>query len=410
MPRSGVAAPRRGDGFAQRATTFLDAYSTSAWTSPAVASLFTSRMPAQHGIELYESVLADEELTLAERLAERGYLTGGFSANWLIRAQLGYAQGFDRFENVRAHGPGVRASSERAVLTAGRGVAWLDEAAADRPFFLYLHLMDPHTPYVPPRPALEHVFGAGAQPDVERANDAVWEEQPPPEPTRATVAKLYDAEVHSLDTALGIFLTVLERAGRLDHALVIVVADHGEELWERGLHGHGHTLHDELIRVPLLVRVPGQQRARRSAAPVSLIDLAPTVLEAVGAPVPERMAGRSLWPLLSGRAGGGGFAGEAPLVAELMEAPVMRRGLGHERALLLGDDKLIVGIDGARHYYDRARDPGERGGEGPPDERRRRLDAALERYLAAVGTPAKAETQPLDDATRAELRALGYLE
>jgi arylsulfatase A-like enzyme len=400
------------DALAQRATVFRNAYSTSAWTSPAVASLFTSRLPAEHGIELFESVLADAEETLAERLAARGYATGGFSANWLIRSQLGYAQGFDRFENQRARGRGLRALSERAIHTAGRAVAWLDGLPAEprAPFFLYLHLMDPHTPYAPLPQALERVFGAAELPDVERANDALWERGEPSQPMRVTLEKIYDAEVHSLDLALGLFLAVLEQKGRLENALVIVVADHGEELWERGMHGHGHALHDELIRVPLLVRVPGQTQARRVDDPVSLIDLAPTVLEAVGAPVCERFAGRSLWPQLTGAARKAAPARDTPVVSELINPPVLRRGPGHERALMLGDGKLIVDRDGTRHYFDRSLDPGERGSAAPSEALRRRLDAALERYLAGLEARPEARTLPLDDETRAELRALGYLE
>jgi arylsulfatase A-like enzyme len=251
------------------------------------------------------------------------------------------------------------------------------------------------------------VFGQQVLPDLDAANQAMWAGELP----RGEVERIYDAEVHSLDTDLGIVLAALAHQGRIHDPLLIVVADHGEEFWDHGMLGHGHTLHDELIRVPLIVQAPGQDRGLVVDDPVSLLDVAPTVLEAVGAELPATFEGRSLWSLVrSGSAPSGNDDAGSALMSELIRPMALRRGPLHERALMLGSAKLIVDTDGTRHYFDRAADPQERGSASLPEAQRRALDAAFERLVAGSEAPAEAETVPLDDETRAELEALGYLE
>ena len=402
------------DGLAARSSVFRNAYASSAWTSPSVASLFTSRHPSQHGISDFGSILAEEEQTLAEALRARGYATGGFSANGLIRKQLGYDQGFDRFETQRVAGATARTRSERAIETGKRALAWLDSLPPDAqaPVFLYLHLMNPHAPYDPPRPSLRRVFGPGALPDVDATNELIWAKNELSDASRLAIERLYDAEVNGLEAELGSILLGLEHRGLFEDALVVVVADHGEEFWEHGGFGHGQSLYDELVRVPLLVHAPGQAHRIEVEQPVSLIDLAPTLLEAVGEDPPPHFAGRSLWPYLNGGARRTEPAEEAPaVVSELLRAQILRRGpLQHERAVVIGSSKLIVEVDGTRHYFERSTDPGERGVAPLPESRRRALDQAHDRFVAGIESRPTADVAPLDDETRAELQALGYLE
>ena len=150
---------------------------------------------------------------------------------------------------------------------------------------------------------------------------------------------------------------------------------------------------------------PGQTRRYDVHEPVSLIDLAPTVLERVGAGPLSHFEGRSLWPLVEGA----GPAEPQPVVSELIRPQIFRRS-PHQRAVVIGSSKLIVDVDGSRHYFDRAADPAERGTPPLSDSERGALDAAFESFVARLDPRPDAEVVPLEDDTRAELRALGYLE
>ncbi len=407
------------DSLAERSYVFHDAYAQSPWTSPSIASLLTSRYPSQHGFESFESLLADEERTLAEVLGDHGFATAGFIANSLLSRKRGFAQGFDSYRVLAT--PAARPRHRLVSWVTGRADAidaaaleWLDEGARrGRPVFLYLHYMDTHTPYEPAAPALERIFAGRELPDLEALTDAHLDARLGglDEQTRAAVKDAYDAEVLSLDLALGRFFAELERRGFLRNAVVVFTSDHGEEFMDHGFNGHGHSLFDELIRVPLLVSVPGQSARVDVRGAVSLVDLAPTLVELAGGAVPASFAGRSFASLLvAAPESRRKRLPEAPAVSEMVVVNGIRL-TAHARAVVLGPRKLITGVAGESEFYDRSRDPGETDPEGVEQQDRERLRRALESFTKrASQRAAPRRTQPLDATDQEQLRALGYLE
>jgi arylsulfatase A-like enzyme len=422
-------ATRRGtsltpflDELARTSTVFHDAYSTSPWTSPSVASLFTSRYPSQHGVQDFESALPGGEETLAEILAANGIVAGGFSSNLLVGRSRGFQQGFRFFRALGTRDVGSQHRSERAVDAARRAIRWIDERPETprERLFVYLHVMDPHAPYAPDRNARARVFGSDPEPDVDAVNEVMRHHTttPIPESTRRAVVALYDAEVSSTDTALELFFSALAERGRLDDSIVIVTADHGEELWDHGMFGHHHSLYAEVLRVPLLIRMPGQMRRRDVFEAVSLLDVAPTVLDLLGVAAPSRFEGRSLVPWLEGSPPAEDALGRI-VGAELLLPPKLRR-TPHERTVIVGDKQLIRNFDGVEHVLDLA--PVDAGTPGDaanasrvrPEERAALRDE-IDRLIAHVTDPdaprqGARQRVELDEAERAELRALGYLE
>ena len=408
------------DELAQRSVVFANAYAASSWTSPSVASLLTSRYPSQHRVTLYESVLPPDEFALAERLAPFDFLSGGFSANFRLAANLGYGQGFDAWQVYMGRWVNPdRSPKVRAGHVTARALEWLDGAwspDSGRPAFLYLQYMEPHSPYDPPEPFRSRFAAPGARPaDAAAANRALSERV-----AQRTLAELrfkdlgaaqvalleslYDGEVASLDAELRELFAELERRGFLERALVVVTADHGEEFLEHGIMLHGLSLYEHSLRVPLLLSGPGLPPGRVIGANVSLVDVVPTLLDLLGLPFGDRLEGRSLVPLLEAASPEG-----VDLLFELppKKAPVELRA--HDRGILRGSHKLVVKPDGAAVLYDLAADPVEEVAlaAGPDEE----LRAALERQRVRLAASASgaAETIPLDETTREDLRALGYL-
>jgi arylsulfatase A-like enzyme len=217
---------------------------------------------------------------------------------------------------------------------------------------------------------------------------------------RAFVAALYAEEVAYVDLQVGRLLDALAARGLFERALVVFAADHGEELWEHGDFEHGHSLYGELLQVPLVFWAPGLA-PRRHAAPVSLVDVLPTLLDALSLPLPEGLDGVSLWPALA--------RGTDPPLRELVAHNTLR---GHDRqALLAWPWKLVVDAEGgAPELYDLAADPGETRDLGAAEpERAAQLLARLRERLPP-GAPARAREVELDPELRRELRALGYVE
>jgi|SRR5579871_304582 len=393
------------DGLAARGVRFADAYAASSWTNPSVASLFTSRFPSQHRVVALDSKLPDGEMTLAELFARAGWETVGFTANLRLDPTLGFAQGFA--------GWGVFATVHKITVMqlVRRALRWVRivwQPRARKPLFLYLHFMEPHSPYDPParhRPPLPAgIDVAGVD---RKLLTLAWDELSPRE--QALLPALYDGEVAALDDGLRRAFAVLGRAGVLDDAIVVLTADHGEALGDHGGWLHGFTLFDEVLHVPLLLWVPGQPPAviREN---VSLVDVGPTLLALAGLPPEPRFEGRSLVPLLRGE------RATADVVAELPQPGSARDLTRHAQALVRGTLKLIVprvgGALGRPVLYDLATDPGERSPDPPAQAGRApALAAALARTEAMLATRAgPAEHAPVDARTRARLRALGYAD
>jgi arylsulfatase A-like enzyme len=402
------------DALARESVRFREAWSTSSWTLPATASIFLSQLPSQHGVARWGSVLGPEATALVDLLRGAGYRTGMWTANRIVAGARGFSRRFDHYEFV-TH-PGFRGGAPVDATAFGEGgelaaraLAWMRELAAAPsrpPFFAYLHFMEPHGPYLcaPDAPA---DCAERARALNRRLLEFRWSLDPG---EKQFLAGLYAADVARMDAALAQLLAGLDAAGLAANAWVIVVADHGELLGEWDMYMHGRTLFEPLLHVPLLARGPGA-RPGAVATPVSLLDLAPTLLELAGLAAPPSFRGRSLAPALRGEP-----LEERPLVAELVqthaEEDVRQR---HVLAVRDGSRKLLVRTDGVVEGFDLAADPGER---RPLPTRPGELDALLGRaglglagdfdadaYLGAAGDAPVPTPEMLE-----ALRQLGYLD
>jgi len=396
------------DAWAGDAAVFENAFSTSSWTTPAVGSILTGQWPSRHGAGLRRNdegvleitLLKDSVQTLPEVLRERGYVTGAFVNNPSLQPTLGLGRGFDEYDYVQT----TNATIRDAAVTVDAALEWIGDNA-DRPLFAWIHIMEPHLNYDPAL-AVRGSFTAGYQgplslPIRVRLRDADTMAGLT-DADRDFVVGSYDEEIAFVDRQLGRFLAGLEELFGRDGVLVMFTSDHGEELWDHGGFEHGHAMHQEVLRVPLIVDGPGVS-GRRVDAPASLADLAPTVLDAIGAGVPAAMSGRSLWPAATG--------GPAP-------AP---RAIIAEGVIYVDEIKAVVewpmkGIfDSGRdrwQVFDLQRDPHERIDLADDAKRGPAALARFERALSkqvGVDAPAAA-TASEGERMLDELGQLGYVD
>jgi choline-sulfatase len=359
------------DRFAQGATRFTAAVTQVPLTLPAHATILTGLHPAKHGVRTNDGFrLGAGVPTLAEALRARGYATGAFIGGYPLRTSSGLARGFDRYDDdfLRAAGA-VERPADEVVRSA---VAWID-GRQSQPFFAWLHLYDPHSPYTPPAPF------ATAHADAP-----------------------YDGEIAYTDAAIGRLFEHLRRSGLFSRAAIIIVADHGESLGEHGERTHGTFLYDATVRVPLLVKLPGAATSREVTAPVETADLAPTIASMAGAPL-GAVDGRSLLPLLAARGAAAGDP-DRPAYAESFYQNVLL-GWSPLRAVRTGRWKFIEAP--RPELYDLKSDPGEL---------RNRIDdrAALASGLQRALPSLRADTSASQASTAAgeaaeRLRSLGYV-
>lgn len=280
----------RLDALAREGTLFLDASATSGWTKPSVPSFLTGTLPVRHGVydgsarsEVGEvsHVLPETATTLAEVFRDAGYQTAAFVRNAQLRPGLGFEQGFEVYQDEAGDAREIR----------WRAQDWIDSRAGTRPFFTYLHLLDAHWPWpVPEAYAARWAPLEAVTPHRDRASGAMRDAindgtRELSDEERAAMLALYDGSIRYVDDQLAELFTWLERRGLWQDTIVCVVADHGEEFGEHGRVGHGHGLGEGLLRVPWILRVPGRA-SQRVSAPVSLVDVFPTLLSAAGLRAP----------------------------------------------------------------------------------------------------------------------------
>jgi arylsulfatase A-like enzyme len=400
------------DELATRSAVFERSYSASSWTCPSVAAFLTSRYPLQHGVHDYDSVLGESELTLAEALRPLGYETVGFSANPLLDGKRGYGQGFDRWNTLGARGQAkVRGDTLRRET-----LVWLDARPKNeglRPVLLYVHFMDTHSSYDPPA-LLRRVFAPGvAAGEVAALNSRLHDRAAIDRFSTFTAQEvallraLYDAESMALDSEVRRLFKELEKRGFLENAFVVVTSDHGEEFREHGVMMHGHTLYEPAVRVPLLLSGPGIEPGRHSAAPVSALDVAPTLLALLGAPEAPTFEGRSLLSRLGGTPPATADDGAEEVLLELPQRDRPTEFQLHHLGLLSGSHKLLVDPEGAAVAFDLVIDPEEREPELVRDDPLAARLHAQREQLATRGA-APAARVPIDAKMREQLRALGY--
>lgn len=409
------------DRVAAESVVFDNCFSQAPWTPPSMGTLFTSLYPEVHGLHRFKdhqfldptsgklraTVLSAEAVTLAESLRDAGYRTSAFIANPWLHRDWGLDQGFDHFDDSRI------GKNTPAGYLVSRARTWLEGRARADPFFMYLHFMEVHGPYV----ATEHDFRVMWN-AVAHGPPRVLEESESPgghlnvhppwadETLRTRLAywkARYAAGVRLFDRRISGFLKYLRKSGILDRSYLIVTSDHGEELFEHKGWGHGESLHDHQLRVPLIIRPPrGQGGARRVARFVRLIDLMPTLLSLAGAVEPEGVQGVDLSPLLRDEEVG-------PPAVVFSTGVIDRPDMFSVRTQRY---KLVV--DGSeRTLFDLAADPGETIDVSDSEtaaaaDLNRMLTEHLLESSAAGRLPAR--TFDIPEEMRERLRALGYLE
>jgi arylsulfatase A-like enzyme/tetratricopeptide (TPR) repeat protein len=370
------------DGFAREGVRFSNASSTVPFTLPAHTSILTGLYPPGHGVRENVGYTVDDELTtLAEALSTGGWSTAAFVSAFVLDSRWGIAQGFDRYFDdfdlsTFDEAPNLSAVQRSGDLTIAEAERWLDERNEAAPFFLWLHLYDPHDPYTPPEPYLSR------------------------HPNRP-----YDGEVAYTDALLGGFRRSLEERGLLEDSLVVLTSDHGEGLGDHGESSHGFFIYDSTIHVPLIIRPPGGAAGGGVVdTAVSHVDLFPTILDVVGIEPPQPVHGRSLLPLMKGQEAGW----DREVYAESLY-PLLHYGWAPLRSVRTDRHKLISAP--RPEVYDLRVDPKETRdlSSGRPT-----LVTELEGHLSSlrstidVGAVTAAPSPDLDPQTLAQLQALGY--
>jgi arylsulfatase A-like enzyme/Flp pilus assembly protein TadD len=360
------------DALAARGTLFTRAFAHNPLTLPSHANILLGLTPNAHGVHDNSCFIVREDfLTLAEWLKARGYATGAFVGAFPVDSRFGLVQGFDVYDdNYGTQGPTDMVFVERkADVVVAKAAEWLKGRTG--PWFLWVHLFDPHQPYEPPEPFLSQYPG-----------------------------RPYEGEIAYADAALGKLLGLLKERGLEDRTAVVFTADHGESLGEHGETTHGYFAYNATLRVPLIMALPGA-RPGRVEANVCHVDIFPTVCGVVGAKEPAGLQGRSLLPLVRGRK-----LPDRPIFFEALTA-YYNRGWAPLRGYILGQDKFMDSP--IPEAYDLGKDFAELENLAPKTD--------LAKYQRAFADLVRAETSPLADkagqaldrATAEKLRSLGYL-
>jgi arylsulfatase A-like enzyme len=398
----------RLDELAAGATVYEHAVSTTSWTLPAHASIFTGRYPREHAAGVSAPALPAEAETTARLLAGR-YRTVGVAGGPLMRHTFGVGRGFAEYR--------VAAANELAGVEVAELAIRTLRQTGDEPLFLFLNFFDPHFPF-----SIRHDSGSGAAAraaaaalaegsaghrlaagDVGAWLDAIEQRLRPTDEEVAALRLAYSAEVEEMDRQIGRVLDELRRSGRFGDALIVAVADHRELLGERGLFSHAVRLEPELTSIPLIVKYPGQLAPERVSELVSLVDLFPTLLRAAGLRPPPS-SGLALTDLDS-------LARREHVLFEEHESVVHP----FYQTIQLGPH--LVGFEGPRERMVRWRGAEQCWGRADSQWAEVRCDrpgsvpafAQRLRGLPLRPPAASAESRDIDAADRARLRALGYL-
>lgn len=432
------------DTFAGRGFRFESFYSNSSWTLPAHASLFTGVYPAAHRATQETLELDDRFPTLAEIMGEAGYQTFGSSTNGIVSPANGLARGFEEFVPAFRNTVRRELGAPRSGHPDPNNLAFkrfLSNSRRDSPFFVFLNYIDAHAPYAPPQQLRDQfVDKKFSRKEIEAATrlrmpdhymyGSISDEQ------FELLGQLYEGEISLVDRAINNLYAILKADGRLDNTLIIVSSDHGENLGDHGHFAHVFSIHNTLLRVPLIVVPPGMLptgTVRHDTA--QLLDLFPTILSWCGVEYDGRWDGRDLFAdgaetestsamseyyyprqVLSV------FDSDELLANVERFHPFMKR----LRALHNGDYKLIWGSDGTRELYRIGEDPYERTDVLAQDPANAALDglvAELERMVAQYqGDPPLDPPPPAgwlgpgfedriqDPELLKKLRSLGYVK
>ncbi|MGE4605468.1 MAG: sulfatase [Myxococcota bacterium] len=404
---------------------FETAYAPTSETAPSHASIFTGLYPVSHGLIKNGLSLSQEHETLAETLLANGYQTAAFVSSFVLKGKFGWSQGFSsyrddfdasgattKFESWEGHRVD-EAFDQRGDVTTRAVTRWLWERDRDRPFFVFVHYFDPHSPYEPPI-EFEQKFELPAPGEVGSVRArADWRR----------LVRRYDGEIAFVDQEIGRLLDVLDREGLSDGTLVVVTADHGEGLMDHRFMLHGIDVYQESVLVPLLFRWPEKIAAGQlHSAPVELVDLVPTILDLAGVEARSDLAspdepaassrGRPGHSLAAAMRDGASLDSERPVFVYRRPFPdTYVEGIhvnGDLYGIRVGKWKLIVGEkEHRRELYDLERDRDESNNvvaENPDVAAalEGRLERFKQQYRASDAVPRVSEQD------RKGLEALGY--
>ncbi len=417
------------DKLAGQSTVFSDLVAAASYTLPTHASIFTGLFPPHHlAVDTLDRVDAQRTPTLGRILSEAGFHTAGFTGGGFVSVDYGFASGFDRYTTIDpVVVPKILAPSaagvypDKQLIAQARSGGGLDDIArwisaqGRRKWMVFLHTFAVHE-YDPPF-ADEQLFARPhdlpADFDAQRClNTSDAETNPPSEAARERLIDLYDATIHHTDARLGEFIGRLDEKGLLDNTIVVVTADHGEEFFEHGHFRHRGTLYQDLIHIPLIIRMPGAPAGLRIDEPVSQVDILPTLLDLLGQPVPEGLDGRSLADYVRG---GRPAAPPTPLFSHIDRYLHGRTGLREGQLKIVHSDTTDARDEPASiewELFDLKQDPDETHNLAADrvsdlDSLRRRL-AAMEDSMRMGNT--ERQSIELSDELRNQLIELGYVE
>jgi len=383
--RVGIGLTPAIDRVASSGLRFTSVRSAVPLTLPSHTTIHTGLLPPAHGVrENGVDTLAATHQTVATLLKRAGYDTAAFVGAFVLDHRFGLSQGFDTYDDQIARDPDAaeRLEAERpASAVIDRALAWLNRkpsALSPQPFFLWIHLYDPHAPYTPPK---EFVTG-GRSP--------------------------YDGEIAYADAQLGRLLDALRTRGLIDGTMIAIAGDHGEGLGEHGERTHGMLLYDSTLRVPLVIAAPGRAAATRADA-ASLADLAPTILHGVGVTVPEAMTGRDLLaPRGADSAAVRGAGCDPTGCGDLYSETEYPRVAGWSALQALTDGRwMTIRAGGATEVYDLQSDPREEHDVAASQAAVASAMSARAGAIHASGGSSAARTISPDAQDR--LRSLGYV-
>ena len=402
------------DKLAAQGTRYNTAWAPASWTLPSTTTIHTGLHPLRHGVRTFGDKLPEGQQTLAERLYDAGWRTAAWSDNANFGEKNALNQGFQQFASVKS----AATAYPHAELMLREATGWLDDSA--RPALTVVQPMNCHGPYRVPKKARTRLLGRrpiggfryyrGPMGEIMRRHNlgARWKVND--KYVQSAREQQLTAVRYATDE-VGKMLTHLKEVGRYDNALIIVTADHGEELFDHGGFSHGYTLHREVVHVPLIIKYPHQTEARVVDGPASLMDIVPTVLATVGLPATTADGG-PLDGINLGDAALGDRLPDRPLVFDLdWKTRTVARGL------LVGDSHLIhiqSSYDGkkdVRELYDVKLDPKEKRDLAKDDPARLGQAAATLDQLwetLRAGTPVVENV--LSEMDEEKLKLLGYME
>ena len=411
------------DALAGDGALFVNHYAPASWTLPSHVSLLTALSCFSHGVNKADVQISSTITTLADLLRKQGFRNAAFTGGGFVSPVYGFAKGFDMYnesEGSTEFMDSARRLSEAASL-------WI-ENNRDKDFFLFLHTYQCHMPYSSPSPYdtmfldPDYVWKTIDMTPLVGNNQEIY--KPVPDRERRNVVGLYDGEIRYTDEALiGGLTAKLKSLGLYEDTMIILTSDHGEEFYEHGSWQHGHTLYDESIKVPLIVKFPGSRYKGRRVLPlVRLFDIAPTILDICGVPASASagMDGKSLMPVLDGKEKKDRIL-LAYLTSYMPDSPmteIMAMTVGRAKFILNKPlrDEIISTLTfppkmpfSELEAYDLADDPAERNNVVSSKASMATRCIGIMKELQEKGRKRSGESVTIDSEVTEKLKALGYI-